>query len=87
MTTSVPLQKLFFLNSGFVIRQAKALAGRLNGADDEKVRQGYRLLFDRQPTPAELQAGLAFLKSANPPEAWTQYAQVLLSSNEFSFVN
>ncbi|MGH9721743.1 MAG: PSD1 and planctomycete cytochrome C domain-containing protein [Bryobacteraceae bacterium] len=85
LTTNVPLQRLFFLNSSFVEAQAKALAGRLNGTDAERISQVYRLLFARKPVPAELKAGLEFLQGAK--DTWTEYAQALLSSNEFLFVN
>ncbi len=81
--TNVPLQRLFFMNSELMFREATALAGRLKGADSEKIREAYQLLFARPVTEAELRLGLEFLKS-NP---WPQYAQALLSANEFLFVN
>jgi hypothetical protein len=83
--TAGPLQRLFFMNSDFVRAQAKTLAERLEGTDADKIRRAYRLLFARQPTEQELAAGLAFLKKGG--DAWAQYAQVLLSSSEFSAVN
>ena len=86
MATNVPLQRLFFLNSGFVETQAKALAGRLQGTDTEKITEAYRLLYGRPPERRELDAGLEFLRS-NESDVWPKYAQVLLSSNEFGFVN
>ncbi|MBL0158075.1 MAG: PSD1 domain-containing protein [Bryobacterales bacterium] len=84
--TNVPLQRLYFLNNPFVMRQGAALAARLNGPTDEaRIRQAYRLLFARQPDAAELRAGLAFLKSEK--DAWPRYAQALLASNEFLYVD
>lgn len=86
-----PVQRLFFLNNSFVAQEAKALADRLHagatsGSDDaEKIRQAYRLLFGRAPTNEEIQLGLEFLQRSS--RAWSQYAQVLLSSSEFSAVN
>ncbi len=86
IVTHVPLQRLFFLNSPFVIRQAERLAGRLEGPDARgKIRHAYRLLFSREPTAAEAEMGEAYVK--NGTAAWVEYAQVLLSSNEFLFVD
>ncbi len=86
ITTNVPLQRLFFLNSSLVERAAEGLSSQLEGASDEaKIRQAYRLLFNRDPTRAELKLGLEFVRPGR--EAWPKYAQVLLSSNEFLFVD
>ncbi|HWB97855.1 MAG TPA: DUF1553 domain-containing protein, partial [Bryobacteraceae bacterium] len=91
-TTNVPPQKLFFLNSELVAEQAKALSARVHEdalADDARIRRAYALLFGRAPAPGELQKGLVFLQAGGttPALQWQQYAQVLLSSNEFSFVD
>ncbi len=87
--TSTPLQGLFFLNSEFVMEQARSLAWRLTqerGNDNTaKIRRLYRLLFGRHPTKEELRMGSAFVKA--DAKGWRQYAQVLLSSNEFLYVN
>jgi len=81
--TNVPIQRLFFLNSGFILQQAETLAKRVESEPtlDAKVRRLYRLVYGRAPAPAELQLGRAF--SGTLPE----YAQVLLGSNEFLFVD
>jgi len=81
--TNVPLQRLFLMNSSFVEEQAAALAKRLNGADGEKVREAYRTLYGRAPDAAELQLGVAFAAKSG----WSEYARVLLNSNEFDWVN
>lgn len=93
--THVPLQRLFFLNSPFVWGQAGQLAKRLaegSASDAARIQKAYRLLYAREATDAEVQAGLEFLQNVggNAPEAaaaWQQYAQVLLSANEFLFVD
>jgi cytochrome c553 len=111
MTTTVPLQQLFVLNSDFMVRQAKALAARLTatpGEDDEaRIQHAFMLVFSRPPQPREMALGLAFLRSPRspaspalattgsaPPSApgsrltrWEEYAQVLLSANEFMYVD
>ena len=84
-TSIVPQQFLFMMNSSFMQKRAKALAARLNEeAQDShsRIELAYRLLFDRAPTSDETRAASAFLEQA-PIE---QYAQVLLSSNEFLFL-
>jgi hypothetical protein len=90
--TVTPTQKLFVLNSPFMLAQAKALATRLADAapdDAGRVREAYRLLFARQPEREELKLALDFL--ARPTEAamtrWEQYAQMLLASNEMLYVD
>ncbi len=84
LDTNVPLQRLFFLNSAFVLQQSKALAQRLQplGDDSARINQAYMLLFNRPPTGAERNLGLDFLKAG----AWPEYAQALFGSNEFSFI-
>ncbi len=88
LPTLVPLQKLFFMNSDFVMEQSKALARKLQestGDDNARIAGAYRLLFQRDPTPAERKLALDFLHDSQ--NAWPQYTQVLLSSNEFSYLN
>ncbi len=93
--TNVPLQGLFFLNSDLVMSQAELLAKRLTapGREDDtaSIQKAYRLLFGKAAKDTEVQLGLDFLKEArrNSPEgvsAWHQYAQVLLSSSSFYYV-
>ena len=60
-------------------------------------REVYRLLFGRAPNKQEIDVGLAFLRTTpekpgntvngEPLTAWKQYARVLLSANEFEFVD
>ncbi|MEO7650573.1 MAG: DUF1553 domain-containing protein, partial [Bryobacteraceae bacterium] len=84
MSTNVPLQRLFFMNSGLMATESKAFAARLKGSDLEKIVQAYDLLYHRPPSKRELQLGADFLRQAKDP--WPVYAQVLLSSNEFTFL-
>ncbi|HWZ50147.1 MAG TPA: PSD1 and planctomycete cytochrome C domain-containing protein [Granulicella sp.] len=98
-STNVPVQRLYFMNNSFVYKQAGEFAARVypKGDDTARITEAYRLLFGRVPTPAELQAGLDFLKNTpekpgylvnqEPLTAWKQYARVLFSSNEFEFLN
>jgi hypothetical protein len=90
-TTTVPQQALFLMNSPFVMEQAKALAARATETDPAKrVAALYRLAYSRAPTADEAALALEFVKA--PAEGmgltpWEQLAQVLLSANEFAFVD
>jgi mono/diheme cytochrome c family protein len=95
-STNVPLQRLFYLNSDFLMSNAAALVERLKaevGPDERgEIRAAYRLLYGRQVTDAELNAGAAFLAEAAQEKGgdtspWQRYAQVLLASNEFSYLD
>ncbi len=85
--THVPLQRLFFLNSEMVARQASALAARIEreggSGDTARLKYAYAILFQREPAAAEQKLNLEFLAESG----WKQLAQVLLSSNEFLFVD
>ncbi|MCC6507970.1 MAG: DUF1549 domain-containing protein [Pirellulaceae bacterium] len=93
-STITPLQQLYTLNSPFMQQQSVALVERLEReavdgqgqADQNKIVRAYSLLFNREPTTKELELGLQFVKD-QPKEVWHEYAQVLLGSNEFLFVD
>ena len=94
--TTVPQQQLFVLNSEFMVSQSKALAHRLQSSADsesERIETAFKLLFGRAPSEQELQIGLTFLSTATEDQqeqklnAWEQYAQVLLSLNEFMYID
>lgn len=87
IVTVGPMQRLYFMNSGFVARESKALAERLckeTNDDSERIRHAYELLFGRPATQQEIDLGIEFLKQK--PQAWPQYAQVLYGTAEFSAV-
>jgi len=87
--TTTPLQQLYTLNSPFVHSQADALVKRLKAAypSDERaqITEAYALLFGRKPTAEQLKLGMEFLQT--PGNNWQQYAQALLASNEFLFID
>jgi hypothetical protein len=90
--TTTPMQKLFILNSPFMLQHAAALAARIQGAaetDEDRVTFAYRLLFAREPDDAERALALDFLRQPNPAETtqWERYAQILLASNEMLYVD
>jgi hypothetical protein len=85
--TTTPLQKLFVLNSPFMLTQAEALVGRLmaeGASTPERIQRAYALILSRPATEEELKLGTAFVDEPNSDATarWIQYAQVLLASNE-----
>ena len=91
-TTTIPQQALYLMNSPFVIEQAAALMVRpeiKDAADpNQRVKRMYSLLFGREPTAEEASLALAFVGDENEAgDKWVRYAQSLLVSNEFVFVD
>ena len=87
----VPQQFLFLLNSPFMLERARAFVKRLHQMqpdDTARIRTAYQLLYSRLPSEDELQIGTDFLAGPADGELkpWEQYAQTLLSSNEFMYV-
>ncbi len=72
-STSVPLQRLFFMNSDFMQQHAERLAEQVaDEADDTaRIQKVYRKLFGRAPTADETKAGRDFLQA----EALKQYEE------------
>ncbi|RLT03593.1 MAG: DUF1553 domain-containing protein, partial [Planctomycetota bacterium] len=100
VVTTVPMQQLFVLNSDFMVRQAKSLVERLNAEklteEGSRIELAYQTLFQRSPAESEKVLGLSFLAAPLPDgiaadkvklTAWEQYAQALLGTNEFVFVD
>ena len=97
-STTVPLQQLFVLNSGFMNKQAQALVKRLEkdvpDGGSERIQRTYQLLIARQPTAPEVTIGEEFLKEVGASSEkndklspWLQYALALLGSNEFTYID
>ena len=95
--TTVPQQALFLMNSPFVLEQARALvaqpAFKEAAANAEQVQQLYAKVLARPADAAEVAAALQFLALPAEPSGpaplsqWEKYAQVLLETNEFAFVD
>ncbi len=84
--TTVPQQALFLLNSPFMLEQAQHLMKRLSESTVEgKIDALHRHAFARPATPAEIELGRRFVDAS--AGSWERYAQVLLMTNEFSFVD
>ncbi len=90
--TIVPLQQLFVLNSEFMIARARSLSAKLASEEKDdaaRIRNAFVRVFGRPASEREVRMGLAFLQSGGNAalSRWEQYAQVLLSANEFAFVD
>ena len=88
--TITPLQQLYTLNSPFLQQQAAVLVKRLHadapGSIVDRVRRAYAVLYGRPATAAQIRLAVEFLMPQSESN-WQQYAQVLLGSNEFAFVD
>ncbi|MDA7911767.1 PSD1 and planctomycete cytochrome C domain-containing protein [bacterium] len=94
--TTVPQQSLFMINSPFVVAQADHLIKDVvNNSDSqfEKIKQLYQTLFQREPTSLEIEVGAQYIQSAqlshtpNNLAPLARYAQLLLCTNEFEFID
>lgn len=97
--TTVPQQQLFVLNSPFMIEQSKAFAKRLvdeAGEDIEaRIRYAFQLAYGRPVNEREMSLAKQYLaleddeaeRDRNSLTRWERYAQVLLGSNEFMYLD
>jgi hypothetical protein len=93
--TTVPQQALFLMNSPFVVEQARNVVRRAEIAKassaEEKVQALYRLILQRLAQRGELELGEKFIAAQRQTNSklspLERYAQVLLLSNELSYVD
>jgi hypothetical protein len=99
--TNVAPQALFMMNSQFVAKQSESLAKMLlkdDSLDDAgRIRRGYLIALGREPDAAdgEVQSALDYIASMERRlggtdsrlKAWRSYCRVLVSSNDFVYVN
>ncbi|MFM9966575.1 MAG: PSD1 and planctomycete cytochrome C domain-containing protein [Planctomycetaceae bacterium] len=90
-STTVAPQALFLMNGDLSYEVARRLQFRPEvvaaGDRPSRVTQLFLICFQREPTDAEQQAAREFLSDTLTPERWTAFAQSLLFSNEFAFVD
>ena len=94
--TTTPLQQLFVLNSPLLHQRSIALAARLDreGPASADVEARVNWLYDKSAGPRrrptdELALARDFFAASQgvaSAEAWRQYSQALLASNELLFV-
>jgi len=85
VTTTVPQQYLFMMNSAFMKARAEALGNwmhELPGELPQKLHATYLRLYSRAPDPSEIDLGAQWLGTNSEPERRYRYAQVLLSAHE-----
>ncbi|HEV3262927.1 MAG TPA: DUF1553 domain-containing protein [Gemmataceae bacterium] len=101
--STVPLQALFLMNNPFVREQAEGFARRLIGSSSEvreRVRLAHQLAWSRPALSFELEKGVRYVEDykkklgeAGAPgermelEAWTSFARIMLSANEFVYLD
>ena len=90
-TTTVSPQALYLMNGPLAPACAERLIMRLDAANlastTQRVERIYQILFARSPEPAEMRLANKFLGERPALPAWKQFAQALLMTNEFVFVD
>jgi cytochrome c553 len=100
---TVPLQALFFLNNPLLADQARGFAARIVAASSDpqvRVQAATQWAWARTAEIAETERALAYLEAVRQEltntgctsdeielATWTSYARVLLSANEFLYVD
>jgi hypothetical protein len=102
-SSTVPLQALYLMNDPFVQQQALGLAERVRKACSEpaaRVELATQLAWGRPASSAECQKAIAYVDryaqeltrlgiapEAAQVEAWSSYARVILTANEFLYLD
>ena len=101
--STVPLQALYMMNNSFVREQAEAFARRLLQTSEEagqRIELALQLAWGRTPGPSETQQAIGYIQDylaelerigvqldERERRAWSSYAHVLLTSNEFIYID
>ncbi|HYO82873.1 MAG TPA: PSD1 and planctomycete cytochrome C domain-containing protein [Bryobacteraceae bacterium] len=72
-TTTVPLQRLFLMNSDFMQIQAEEFVKRIAAEPDNRsrIRKAYQMAYGREPSESEVRLGIEYLK-AEPLRAYEE---------------
>jgi hypothetical protein len=96
--TNVAPQALYMMNSEFVARQARSLAGQMLGDsalnDARRIVRTYLRVLGRPAQESEVQRALEYVRlfPGKPDDqagrllAWTSFCRALIASNEFLYV-
>ena len=103
MRSTIPQQSLFLRNHPWVKEQAQAFAGRLIGFSKDlaqRVNLAYQFAYGREAYSDEQQRAAAYLTQVSEEldahqlspeqrelEAWTSYTRVVLTANEFLYLD
>jgi hypothetical protein len=101
--SNVPAQALILMNDPFVADQAHVWARRVIAANESdtasRIRRMYLEAFGRPPTDADLQTARSFVdrqadvlgvppeRRASDEQLWADFAQVLMNTKEFIYLN
>jgi hypothetical protein len=84
--TVTPLQKMFALNSPFMVSHADALTARARrdaGEDTAaRITRSWQLLFERDPDVEEMELAMTYLGADADERRWSALMQALLASDE-----
>ncbi|MCA9069618.1 MAG: DUF1553 domain-containing protein, partial [Planctomycetaceae bacterium] len=96
-SADVPGQSLFLMNSSYVRKQAEAFTDRLlkeRSTDADRIEWAFQLAYGRDPEPAERNQFETYIErfqqardTDDNRQLWTSIARVILTSNEFFFVD
>jgi mono/diheme cytochrome c family protein len=88
--TLVSPQSLYLMNSDFVAECARRFATRPDVTAlprSERIERMYLIAFGRQPNEREALFAAEYLGGEPTAELWERFAQALLMTNEFAFVD
>jgi hypothetical protein len=101
--STVPLQALYLMNNPFILEQSTALAQRLLCEAREvpgRLELAWELAWGRPPSPRENERACRYLATYSAAaaagginnnrqelEAWTSLARILLTANEFLYID
>ncbi len=89
--TTVPTQALYFINDPFFHAQSQKLAARVLEMNDDRQRllAAYAAVYQRAPTESERDRWQRFMQAYPAPaaEQWAAWFRVMLSANEFIYVD
>jgi hypothetical protein len=97
--TNVAPQALFMMNSKFVAKQAsdfaKLLLADKNADDKKRVERAIWIMLSRKSAVQEVDAALSYIDGMERRRtgeearlnAWRSYCRILMSSNEFVYVD
>ena len=89
--TTVPSQALYFLNDPFFHEQATKISAWVckEKKFDDRVQQAFSRIFQRSPSSTEKTIAQEFIEnySGKDDEKWAAFVRVLLSSNEFLYID
>ena len=86
--TITPAQKLYFINSEFVIERSKKISLEITSNNiNESIIKMYQKILSRSPSNQELLRSVEYIGvvEEKKEERWQRFAQNLLISNEFIF--